>query len=90
LGLPLGAPFKSKAIWDGVIEKMEKRLASWKKKYLSKGGCLTLIKSTLSSITTYLLSLFSLPVGIAKKLERFQIDFLWDSLGGEHRLHLIN
>jgi hypothetical protein len=28
LGLPLGAPFKSKAIWDGVVEKMEKRLAS--------------------------------------------------------------
>jgi hypothetical protein len=28
LGLPLGAPFKSKAIRDGVVEKMEKRLAS--------------------------------------------------------------
>jgi hypothetical protein len=28
LGLPLGAPFKSRAIWDGVIERMEKRLAS--------------------------------------------------------------
>jgi hypothetical protein len=32
LGLPLGAPFKLRAIWDGVIERMEKRLASWKKK----------------------------------------------------------
>jgi hypothetical protein len=29
LGLPLGAPFKSKAIWDGLVEKIEKkRLAS--------------------------------------------------------------
>jgi hypothetical protein len=28
LGLPLGAPLKSKAVWDGVVEKMEKRLAS--------------------------------------------------------------
>jgi hypothetical protein len=27
LGVPLGAPFKSRAIWDGVIETMEKRLA---------------------------------------------------------------
>jgi hypothetical protein len=52
LGLPLGAPFKSLAIWDEVIEKMEKRLASWQKIYLSKGGRLTLIKSTLSSIPT--------------------------------------
>jgi hypothetical protein len=38
LGLPLGAPFELKAIWEGVVEKMEKRLASWKKIYLSKGG----------------------------------------------------
>lgn len=36
LDLPLGATFKSKAIWDGVVEKMKKRLASWKKIYLSK------------------------------------------------------
>jgi hypothetical protein len=36
LDLPLGAPFKSKAICDGVVEKMKKRLASWKKIYLSK------------------------------------------------------
>lgn len=90
LGLPLGAPFKSIAIRDGVIEKMEKRVASWKKIYLSKGGRLTLIKSTLSSILTYFLSLFPLPTGLAKRLERFQRDFLWDSLGREHNLHLVN
>jgi hypothetical protein len=53
LGLPLDAPFKSKAIWDWVVEKIEKRLASWKKIYLSNGWRLTLIKSTLSSIPTY-------------------------------------
>jgi hypothetical protein len=28
LGLPSGAPFKSKAIWNGVVEKMEKQ-KSW-------------------------------------------------------------
>ncbi len=28
LSLPLGAPFKSRAIWDRVVERMEKRLAS--------------------------------------------------------------
>jgi hypothetical protein len=35
LGLPFGASFKSKAIWDEVVDKMERRLASWKKTYLS-------------------------------------------------------
>jgi len=72
LGMPLGASFKSLSIWNGAIEKVERRLASWKKLYLSKGGRVTLIHSTLSSILTYYLSLFPIPVSVAKKLERFQ------------------
>jgi hypothetical protein len=68
---------------------MAKRLASWQKIYLSKGERLTLIKSTLFSIPTYFLSLFPLLAGIAKRLERFQRDFLWDSPDGKHNLHLI-
>jgi hypothetical protein len=52
LGLPLGASFKAKSIWDGIIEKIEHRLARWKMMYLSKGGRVTLIKSTLSNLST--------------------------------------
>ena len=62
LGLPLRASFKKKTIWNAVVEKVEKRLAGWKRIYLSKGGRLTLIKSTLSSLPSYYLSLFPLPM----------------------------
>uniref|UniRef100_A0A2N9GMF3 Reverse transcriptase zinc-binding domain-containing protein n=1 Tax=Fagus sylvatica TaxID=28930 RepID=A0A2N9GMF3_FAGSY len=37
LGLPLGASFKRKTIWNSVVEKKKKRLAGWKRLYLSKG-----------------------------------------------------
>ena len=37
---------------------MERRLAGWKRMYLFKGGCLMLMKSTLSNVPTYYLSLF--------------------------------
>lgn len=40
LGLPLGKNYKSKK----VEEKFRKRLSVWKRRYLSKGGRLTLIK----------------------------------------------
>ena len=40
------------------MEKIEKKLSGWKCLYLSKGGRLKLLKSTLSSLITYFLSLF--------------------------------
>jgi hypothetical protein len=59
LGLPLGASYKSTHIWDRVIEKkIEHRLASWQRLYLSKGGRVTLIKSTIVNVPTYFLSMF--------------------------------
>uniref|UniRef100_A0A2N9IN93 Reverse transcriptase zinc-binding domain-containing protein n=1 Tax=Fagus sylvatica TaxID=28930 RepID=A0A2N9IN93_FAGSY len=38
LGLPLGANFKSKPIWDPILEKMQRKLGGWQQIYLSKGG----------------------------------------------------
>jgi hypothetical protein len=35
LGLPLGSKFKARTIWNAVLEKMERRLAGWKRMYLS-------------------------------------------------------
>ena len=70
LGLPLGAKFKDKSIWNPILEKMERRLAGWKKLYLSKGGRVTLIKSTLSNLPTYFLSLFPIPASVANCIAR--------------------
>jgi len=50
----------------------------------------TLIHSTLSSIPTYYLSLFHIPVSVAKKLERLQREFLWSGMGDETKFHLVN
>ena len=90
LRLPLGASFKDKTIWNGIIEKMEHHLAGWKHMYLSKGGRVTLIKSTLSSIPTYYLSMFPIPIGVAHRIEQIQRDFLWGGMGEEFKYHLVN
>ena len=70
LCLPLGAKFKDKSIWNPILEKMERKLASWKKLYLSKGGRVTLIKNTLSNLPTYFLSLFPIPASVANRIAR--------------------
>ena len=90
LGLPLGAKFKSKEIWNPVLEKVEMRLAGWKRSYLSKGGKLTLINSTLLNLPTYYMSLFPIPVSVANRIERLQREFLWQGSSEEFKFHLVN
>ncbi|RVW90126.1 hypothetical protein CK203_035974 [Vitis vinifera] len=77
LGMPLGAAFNSLAVWDGVEERFRRRLAMWKRQYISKGGRLTLIRSTMSSMPIYLMSLFHLPRKVRFANER---DALWRSV----------
>ncbi|XP_059628553.1 uncharacterized protein LOC132271240 [Cornus florida] len=70
LDLPLGSPSRRVGGWDPVVERYEKRLAEWKKQYLSTGGKVTLMKSTLASLPTYFLSLFQIPATMAERIER--------------------
>jgi hypothetical protein len=90
LGLPLGASYKDVVMWNDMIEQSERQMAGWKRMYLSKGGRLTLIKSTLSNLPTYFLSLFPIPMSVAKRLEKVQRDFLWGGMGDEPKLHLVS
>ena len=45
-------------------------LAPWKRAFISKGGRLVLIKDILSSLPSYFMSVFHIPVVVAKKLEK--------------------
>lgn len=89
LGLPLGASNKDLSVWNPVIQRVEKRLAGWQKKYSSKGGKEVLIKSTLSSIPTYCMSLFNAPTSVIGKLEKLQRNFLWDAVDETKKFHLV-
>ncbi|KAJ9678729.1 hypothetical protein PVL29_020805 [Vitis rotundifolia] len=89
LGLPLGAPFKLVSVWDGVEERFCKRLTMWKRQYLSKGGRATLIRSTLSNLPIYFMSLLRLPSLVRRRLEQIQRDFLWGGGNLERKPHLV-
>ena len=90
LGLPLGAPHRALGVWDSIEERFRKRLSSWKRQYISKGGRLTLIRSTLSSLPIYFLSLFRMPKMVCARLEKIQRDFLWDGGNLDRKPHLVN
>ncbi|WMV08457.1 hypothetical protein MTR67_001842 [Solanum verrucosum] len=77
LGMPLGAKNKELEVWCEVLERSERKLATWKSQYLSLGGRLTLIKSVMDSQPTYMMSLFPLPGNIEKKINKARRAFLW-------------
>ena len=87
--MPLGAPFKSVGAWDGIEERFRKRLTMWKRQYISKGGRITLIRSTLSNLRIYFMSIFQLPKVVRMRLEQIQRDFLWGGGTLEQKLHLV-
>ena len=90
LGLPLGAPHRAIGVWNTIEERFRKRLTSWKIQYISKGGRFTLIRSTLSSLPIYFLSLFRMPKLVCSRLEKIQRDFLWGGGNLERKPHLVN
>jgi len=76
--------------WDDVVGKIERRPTSWQRMYLSKGGGVTLIKSTLSNLPTYFLSLFPIPSNVDSRIEKLHWDFLWGGLGVDFKYHLVS
>ena len=90
LGLPLGAPHRAVGVWDSIEERFKNKLSSWKRQYISKGGRLTLIRSTLSSLPIYFLSMFRMPKIVWARLEKIQRDFLWGGGNLECKPHLVN
>ena len=88
--MPLGSSFKALGVWNPIIEKVERWSAGWKKLYLSKEGRLTFLKSTLSSLPMYFMSLFKIPVSVAKQIEQFQRNFLWGGEGDIIKVPLVS
>jgi len=61
LGLPIGGDARRIEFWKPVVDRIITRLSNWKCKFLSLGDRLVLLKSVLSSLSVYFLSLFKAP-----------------------------
>ncbi|GKA06654.1 RNA-directed DNA polymerase, eukaryota [Tanacetum coccineum] len=75
LGVKVGSNMNRICEWDDIISKVSSRLSKWKLKTLSIGGRLTLLKSVLSSIPLYHMSIYKAPLGVLNKLEVIRRNF---------------
>ena len=63
--------------WQVMLRKLRKRLAIWKGRHISFAGRVTLIKSVISVIPLYFISIFKIPQSVLNTIVKIQRDFLW-------------
>lgn len=88
LGLLLGAWSKFRSLWEPQLDRLSRKLAMWKRVYMSKGGCVILIKSTLSSILVFMLAARLIPVSMCLEIKKLLRIFLWGSIEGSNKFNL--
>lgn len=86
LGIPLGADPKNISYWNGIVDRVERKLSGWNSRSLSWAGRVVLINSVLSSLPIYFMSLFQAPVIVINKIDKIRRNFLWGSTRGRQKL----
>ncbi|KAJ3691840.1 hypothetical protein LUZ61_021004 [Rhynchospora tenuis] len=91
LGLPLTLNRPDKVAYQGILDKLQCRLAGWKSSLLSRAVRVTLASSVLSSIPIFFMSVFKLPAWVVKATDRIRRNFIWGSATANHRaIHLLS
>ncbi|GJZ96546.1 RNA-directed DNA polymerase, eukaryota, partial [Tanacetum coccineum] len=90
LGVKVGMSPSRRKAWDEIIGKVSNRLSKWKIKTLSVGGRLTLIKSVLTSLPLYHMSLYKAPLGVLRDLESLRRKFFNGADINEKRFSMIS
>jgi hypothetical protein len=79
LGISMNYRKLSNKDWKLVEERIEKRLSSWKGKYLLVGGRLVSINLMLMSLLLFTMSFFEVPRGVLEKIDFYRSIFYWQS-----------
>ncbi|GKU90856.1 hypothetical protein SLEP1_g4800 [Rubroshorea leprosula] len=89
LGVPIGGKGRSIAMWKPIIESFKKKLASWKSRFISLGGRITLLNSVLSSLPVFTMSIHLLPKGVILLLDKIRRSFLWGGGEGSRKINWV-
>ncbi|KAF7832322.1 uncharacterized protein G2W53_014655 [Senna tora] len=90
LGAKIDASGRERIQFQAIYNSLKERLQVWKGKLLSQAGRLVLIKSVLSSLSTYQLSYYRLTKSEATKCDQILAHFFWGSDRSPNRPHMIN
>jgi len=87
LGLPTIFGRSKKAVFEGIKQRIWKKLQGYKERLLSQPGKEILLKSIAQVIPTYAMSIFKLPDTLLEKLYSLFANFWWGSTNHHKRMH---
>ncbi|GKV35630.1 hypothetical protein SLEP1_g43875 [Rubroshorea leprosula] len=90
LGVPIIHGRNSATTYKHILERMQLKLANWKRSSLSLASRKTLIQSATSSILVYTMQIVILPQSICSSIDKINRNFLWGSDTGTLKPHLVS
>lgn len=90
LGMPVLHSKVSASIFTPLLDKVNSRLASWKGKFLSFAGRITLASSVLLSIPIYSMATIVLPKKICDGIDNVVRNFIWNGSRPGNRIYLVS
>lgn len=92
LGKYLGAPLihhrSSRQSYQFILDKVNQRLSNWKTSQLSFAGRVTLAKSVLQAMPSYVMQTASLPRALCDEIDRKCKNFIWGDTEHQRHMHL--
>jgi len=73
-----------------LIDKVLKKIGSWRGRLLSSAARVVLIKTCLASIPVYLLSSIKFPKWALQLINTHMTNYLWGDEDDKHKFHLVN
>jgi hypothetical protein len=87
LGLPTLVGKNQINAFKEIKERVIQKLHNWKTKFLSLVGKEVLLKAVIQAIPTYSMSIFLLPIGLCKDLNKIMQSFWWGYLNNDSKIH---
>ena len=79
LGLPETFGRGKRDVFTGMVDKIRQRAQSWPTRFLSGAGKHVMLQSVLTSLPTYSMSSFKIPISLCKRIQSILTRFWWDS-----------
>ncbi|CAL1369363.1 unnamed protein product [Linum trigynum] len=79
----------TKARYQDLMLRIQRKLAPWKIKHLSLAARITVVKSISTSISIYPMQTELLPMSVCRSLDRINRSFIWGDTEDKKKLHLV-